>query len=77
MEYHMCERCNGTGEVDSGGFDPQGHSILITCQCQPEYYETCSVAEWHSLSKEKRISLIDLEIAKCKADRLADKCASG
>ena len=29
-----CTLCNGTGEVDSGGFDPQGHGINIPCQCQ-------------------------------------------
>ena len=27
---------------------------------------TCSVAEWHQMSNEKRTALIDLEIAKCK-----------
>ncbi|HHD7207860.1 TPA: hypothetical protein ACNOH0_003774 [Enterobacter hormaechei] len=30
----LCERCNGTGMEDSGGFQPWGESILIECQCQ-------------------------------------------
>ena len=29
-----CELCDGAREVDSGGFDPQGHGINIPCQCQ-------------------------------------------
>jgi hypothetical protein len=29
----MCGYCQDTGEVDSGGFDPQGHGINIPCEC--------------------------------------------
>ena len=37
----QCERCNGTGEVDSGAPDPQGHFIKIPCECHTEH-----VHEW-------------------------------
>lgn len=35
----QCVRCNGTGEVDSGALDPQGHFIQILCECQTEQHE--------------------------------------
>jgi hypothetical protein len=41
MTEHVCKRCGGTGKVDSGGFDAQGHSINIPCECQTEH-----VHEW-------------------------------
>jgi len=53
-----CKRCNNTGEVKLLG-------VMVTCKCMPEYYNTCSVAEWHGLSNEKKVALIDYEIAKC------------
>ena len=31
-----CKRCNDTGEVDSGGFSPQGHPISVGC---PDCYD--------------------------------------
>jgi len=37
----QCERCNGTGEVDSGAPDPQGHFIKIPCECHTKH-----VHEW-------------------------------
>ena len=37
----QCVRCNGTGEIDSGAPDPQGHFIQIPCECQTEQHE------WH------------------------------
>jgi hypothetical protein len=30
-ELPKCPRCDGTGEVDSGGSDPQGNWINIRC----------------------------------------------
>ena len=31
-----CNRCKGTGLVDSGGVDPQSHGIDIPCECVKE-----------------------------------------
>lgn len=36
MSKCICALCNGTGEVDSGAPDPQGHFIQIACECQNE-----------------------------------------
>ena len=38
-----------------------------------EYYLTCSVADWHRISNEKKVALINLEIAKCKAAALEER----
>jgi hypothetical protein len=31
----VCFKCAGTGKMDSGGFDPRGDSVLVSCDCQP------------------------------------------
>lgn len=31
-----CERCNDTGEMDSGGVQPWGEAILVPCDCKAE-----------------------------------------
>ena len=36
FEWHVvqpCEKCNGTGEMDSGGTKPWGDQILVECDC--------------------------------------------
>lgn len=33
LENKPCQRCNGTGMEDSGGFQPWGEPIFIKCQC--------------------------------------------
>ena len=38
--------CGGTGEVDSGGFDPQGHPISIACECQTDKCTSPGVDNW-------------------------------
>jgi len=30
----VCSKCNDTGEVDSGGVQPWGEGINVTCDCQ-------------------------------------------
>jgi hypothetical protein len=41
---------------------------------EPEYYETCSVAEWHQLTPEERTALIDKEIALCEKAMAEQQC---
>ncbi|RBO13336.1 hypothetical protein [Pantoea sp. 3_1284] len=35
----VCEKCNGTGQMDSGGTQPWGEQILVECDCQFEQQE--------------------------------------
>jgi len=35
-EAILCMKCKGTGFMDSGGTQPWGESILVTCDCQFE-----------------------------------------
>lgn len=69
----QCIQCDGTGKVDSGAPDPQGHFIQIPCECRVEYAMTCSVAEWHQMHRKERDALIDLEITKCKEENSGHK----
>lgn len=32
----VCKKCNGTGEMDTGGFTPWGADITVTCDCVEE-----------------------------------------
>lgn len=34
-----CQKCNGTGEMDSGGTQPWREQILVECDCQFEQQE--------------------------------------
>jgi len=34
-----CQKCGGTGEMDSGGTQPWGDQILVECDCQFEQQE--------------------------------------
>ncbi len=43
-EAVSCGRCQDTGEVDSGGFSPQGHPISVSCpDCRipPDRWPAC------------------------------------
>lgn len=42
----VCQKCNGTGEMDSGGTQPWGEQILIECDCQIEQQERGEWIEW-------------------------------
>ncbi len=33
IEEVPCKKCNGTGEMDTGGFTPWGAGITVTCDC--------------------------------------------
>lgn len=33
LDKPICEKCNGTGEMDTGGFTPWGAGINVTCDC--------------------------------------------
>lgn len=35
----VCEKCNGTGQMDSGGTQPWGEKILVECDCVVEQQE--------------------------------------
>ena len=32
--FRFCNRCNGTGSVDSGGVTPWGEEIQVPCECR-------------------------------------------
>lgn len=33
LDKSVCKKCNGTGEMDTGGFTPWGADITVTCDC--------------------------------------------
>lgn len=35
----VCEKCNGTGQMDSGGTQPWGELIMVECDCVIEQQE--------------------------------------
>lgn len=39
QQERACQKCNGTGEMDSGGTQPWGEQILIECDCKFEQQE--------------------------------------
>jgi hypothetical protein len=47
---------------------------MVKKMTEPEYYETCSVAEWHQLTPEERTALIDKEIALCEKAMAEQQC---
>lgn len=60
-----CEKCHGTGEMDSGGTHPWGEQILVECDCKFEQQERgdgwiewgggeCPVAPWEVVSVKHR-----------------------
>ena len=42
----ICVKCNGTGEMDSGGTQPWGEQILIECDCQLEQQRDSEWIKW-------------------------------
>ncbi|WP_205954193.1 hypothetical protein [Pantoea stewartii] len=41
----VCVKCNGTGEMDSGGTQPWGEQIPVKCDCQLKQQVPCE-GEW-------------------------------
>lgn len=39
QQERVCQKCGGTGEMDSGGTQPWGAQILVECDCQFEQRE--------------------------------------
>lgn len=39
QQERVCQKCRGTGEMDSGGTQPWGEQILVECDCQFEQQE--------------------------------------
>jgi hypothetical protein len=48
----VCEWCDGTGMVDSGGTQPWGEAINIPCRCQ---HTQPPQRTWIGLAKEDRL----------------------
>ncbi|WP_033782063.1 hypothetical protein [Pantoea sp. 9140] len=53
-----CTKCNGTGEMDSGGTQPWGEQILIECDCKFERQEQ-GEGEWLHWNGERALPPVD------------------
>lgn len=51
-----CQKCNGTGQADSGGVQPWGEPIMVECDCQSGWTDEARAQEERAENAETELA---------------------